>query len=206
MNLILPAFLTLMGLSLNGNAYEFNDDPTSDAQPDMEILFPDEAPYRPVAENFEITAVYAVNDTMNLVCYDIDLIGDGQMQRLLSTYNNQGRWCSQQLLDTNPQGIFIPDFQIIDKKSQNVSAINQDSALETSIADAPEGGLNYMVRKTCKLTVLNHDTGDEDTYILDNITITYRIDNSGRISMIESRPLPNDKQQFDSRYTIVTPD
>lgn len=87
---------------------------------------------------------------------------------------------------------FLDNFYITDPRGDTITGWFTVSDAAPVVTDAPEGGYNIEFTDRISLIVINHDSSDQENYVLRDNQVIYKIDEDGAFSLTSIRPKPDD--------------
>lgn len=169
------------------------------------ITNPDTIPHvsLELADNAEIGNIIEVEEA----CLgDINLITDyveatnGASRRTLASYKDH----PVDIIDAGSWGMegFLDQFYFTDIHGDTLTAWFTVNDATPTLSQAPEGGYTIEFTDRISLIVLNHDTDEQEGFILRDNQVIYKLDQNGIFSLSSIRPKPNDIVSLTEAFRI----
>lgn len=139
----------------------------------------------------------------NLFIVSYDVLGQsGGTRRVLLSYNDKGE--AVDVIDggLRAQSGFIERLYFTDRRHDTMTAWFEIGDSRPVITRTPEGSYQVEFSDNISLTVLNHDTAEQEYFTLRDNQVVFRIGDDGRFSLYSIRPKANDVAEV-SRYLRI---
>lgn len=215
---MIPEFLIAMGLTFSptDGLCEPSDDPTAEAAPDWNVLIP--VAERPrlatlmttdeVADLDEWGAVerYVAADSVAVLVLDIGDPVSATTSVIVTTYTPDGTFRDMTRIGSRGSENITPFLDVRDNHGESVAFIAREKPVDLKFVMSPEGRVMLETVEVTEVDAWNAELAENETYRLTELHRSYVFDPDGRIRLVESRPVPTDRDAFARRFRVTLAD